>query len=86
MIRLFILESEHNIPIIRRNSKLLEVSGLVLNKSKTKGLLLCRNKRYVHFIHGIDFSMSAIKALGIYFSTNRQESQRLNWNKLLEDI
>ena len=30
--------------------------------------------------------MSAIKALGIYFSTNRQESQRLNWNKLLEDI
>ena len=81
------LESEHNIPILLDEiQSFSEVSGLVLNKSKTKGLLLGRNRRNVHFIHGIDFSMSAIKALGIYFSTNRQESQRLNWNKLLEDI
>ena len=81
------LESEHNIPILLNEiQRFSEVSGLILNKAKTKGLLLGRNRRNVHFIHGIDFSMSAIKSLGIYFSANTQESLQLNWNKLIEDI
>ena len=81
------LESEHNIPILLNEiQRFSEVSGLILNKAKTKGLLLGRNRRNVHFIHGIDFSMSAIKSLGIYFSANTQESLHLNWNKFIEDI
>ena len=84
------LESEHNIPILFNEiQRFSEVSGLIFNKKKTKGLLLGRNRRDVDFIHGIDFStcsMSAIKSLGIYFSANTQESLHLNWNKLIEDI
>ena len=82
------LESENIIPILLNEIKRFsEVSGLILNKSKTKGLLLGRNRRNNHHkIHGIDFTMSAIKSLGIYFSTNTQESMQLNWDKLIEDI
>ena len=48
------LESEHNIPILLNEiQRFSEVSGLILNKAKTKGLLLGRNRRNVHFIHGI---------------------------------
>ena len=81
------LQSENSIPIlIEELKRFSEVSGLILNMSKTKGLLLGRNRRHIHKIHGIDFSLSTIKALGIYFSTNRQECMQLNLNKLIEDI
>ena len=30
--------------------------------------------------------MAAVKALGIYFSANTQESQQLNWNRLITEI
>ena len=83
------LQSENSIPtLIEELKRFSEVSGLihVLNMSKTKGLLIGRNRRHIHKIHGINFSLSTIKSLGIYFSTNRQECMQLNWNKLIEDI
>lgn len=54
--------------------------------SKTQGLWLGNNQGRNNTMHGIDFSKTAVKALGIYFSRNRQECLRLNWDKLLEDI
>ena len=82
------LESKNCIPaLLNEIQRFSEASGLILNKSKTKGILLGRNRRNNrHIIHGIDFSISAVKALGIYFSANTQESQQLNWNRLIEEI
>ena len=53
---------------------------------KTQSLWVGNNGRRSNNICGIDFSKSTIKSLGIYFSRNRQESLRLNWDKLLADI
>ena len=82
------LESENIIPIsLNEIQRFSEVSGLIVNKSETKGLLIGRNRHNIrHKIHGIDFTMSSIKSLGIYFSANTKESQHLNWNKLIKDI
>ena len=82
------LESENCIPVLLNEiQRFTEVSGLKLNKSKTKGILLGRHRHHNrHTIHGIDFSMAAVKALGIYFSANTQESQQLNWNRLITEI
>lgn len=81
------LESENYIPaLLNEIQRFSEVSGLMLNKSKTKGLFLGNRRNNRRTIHGIDFSKSVVKALGIYFSANTQEAQQLNWNKLIEDI
>ena len=79
------LESENIIPILL--NKIKRFSGLVLNKTKTKGLLLGKNRRNNRLsIHGIIFTMTVIKSLGIYFCTNTQESMQLNWDKLIDEI
>ena len=62
------------------------MSGLTLNTSKTKGLLLGRLRLTRNKIQGIDFSATAIKSLGVYFGTSKQECLQLNWNKIIEDI
>ena len=82
------LESENVIPILLNEiQRFSDVSGLILNKAKTKGLFSGRRRHNNrNNIHGIDFSMSVIKSLGIYFCINAQESFHLNWNKLIEDI
>ena len=82
------LESENITPILLNEIKRFsEVSGLVLNKTKTKGQLLGKNRRNNQLsIHGIDFTMTVIKSLGIYFSTNTQETMQLNWDKLIDEI
>ena len=63
------LESENIIPILLNEIKRFsEVSGLVLNKTKTKGLLLGKNRRNNRLsIHGIDFTMTVIKIAGYLF-------------------
>ena len=62
------LRAENDIPIlIAELKRFSEVSGLTLNTSKTKGLLLGRQRQTRNKIHGIDFSATAIKSLGVYF-------------------
>lgn len=82
------LNSERDIPhLLREIERFSHVSDLVLNMSNTQGLWLGNNQGRNNTIHGIDFSKkTAVKALGIYFSRNRQECLRLNWDKLSKDI
>ena len=81
------LRAEHDIPIlIAELKRFTEVSGLTLNTSKTKGLSFGRHRRTRNKIHDINFSATAIKSLGVYFGTSKQECLQLNWNKLIEDI
>lgn len=81
------LRAENDIPIlIAELKRFSEVSGLSLNTSKTKGLLLGRHIQTRNKIHGIDSSATAIKSLGVYFGTSKQECLQLNWYKLIEDI
>ena len=81
------LKTERDVPIlIQEINRFSKVSGLKLNMLKTQGLWVGNNGRRSNNICGIDFSKSTIKSLGIYFSRNRQESLRLNWDKLLADI
>lgn len=55
------LQAENDIPIlIAELKRFSEVSGLTLNKSKTKGLLLGRHRQTRNKIYGIDFSATAI--------------------------
>ena len=51
------LEPENCISaLLNEIQRFSEASGLILNKSKTKGILLDRNRRNNrHIIHGIDF-------------------------------
>ena len=74
-----ILRAENDIPIlIAELKRFSEVSGLTLNASKTKGLLLGRHRRSRNKIHDIDFLATAIKSLCVYFGTSKQECLQLN--------
>ena len=60
-------------------------SGLMLNKDKTEGLKLgvWKNKTDLGLI---SWPVKAIKALGIYFGSNKNELKQLNWETKIDNI
>ena len=60
-------------------------SGLELNKSKTEGLFTGKLKLCTEKIGSINWQQRPVKALGVYFGTNKTECSNLNWNTKLED-
>lgn len=60
-------------------------SGLKLNKQKTTGLWIGNLKfRAPTTLHNISITNDHVKALGIYFGTNKAECHKLNWDSKLE--
>ena len=63
------------------------LSGLILNRRKSQGIKLGRNKRLIeNDFEGIDWSSKSVKALGIYFGINSDEILKQNWDSKIEKI
>ena len=60
------------------------LSGLKLNRSKTEGIWLGKQKHCKEKYENINFTEKPIKSLGIYFGHNKKECQKLNFDKQLE--
>ena len=59
-------------------------SGLKLNRNKTEGMWIGALKQCKDIIEGINWSNKPIKALGVYFSNNKEECELLNWSSKIE--
>jgi len=79
------LRNVNEIPIVLNIlDKLGLHSGLKTNKTKTEGILLGKSKLIKEtVIHGIEFKQY-VKALGIFFSTDRATAETLNWDAKIE--
>ena len=60
------------------------LSGLKLNRSKTEGIWLGRLKHCKDKYENVKWTKGAVKSLSIYFGVNKEECQRLNFEKILE--
>ena len=62
------------------------VAGLVLNKSKTEGILLGSlvNKDESEYINGISFTNDSVRCLGVYIGHDEHKCFDLNWTKKLK--
>ena len=60
------------------------LSGLKLNRAKTEGVWLGKQKNCKDKHENINWTNIPVKILGIYFGHNKKECQRLNAEKLLE--
>jgi hypothetical protein len=56
-------------------------SGLILNRNKTEGIWIGKLKNCKDKIRGIKWTQNPVKALGIFFGHNKEECQKLNWEK-----
>jgi hypothetical protein len=63
-----------------------KVSGTVLNKKKTEVLWLGKNVPPDDFLGDIPWSHGPVKSLGIFFSKNSIESNKLNWDDKIEKL
>jgi hypothetical protein len=59
-------------------------SGLLLNRNKTERVWIGKLKNCKYKIAGINWTDKPIKSLGIYFSNNNEECQKLNWENKIE--
>ena len=59
-------------------------SGLTLNRNKTEGIWIGKLKHCKDKVNDITFTDKPIKVLGIYFSTDKKECEKLNWESKLE--
>ena len=66
--------------------KVGKVSGTKLNKSKTEVLWLGDNPPPQSFLNDIPWTYCPIKSLGIYFSKNSVEANKLNWDDKIEKL
>ena len=60
------------------------LSGLKLNRTKTEGIWLGNLKHCKEKIEEIDWTKTAVKSLGIYFGTNKEECNKLNFDKIFD--
>ena len=64
-----------------------EISGLKVNYDKTEALWIGRlRKRVIAAFHHITWSFSKVKALGVWFSTIKEQSESLNYQDKKEKI
>ena len=61
-------------------------SGLILNRNKTEGIWIGKLKNCKDKIRGIKWTQNPVKALGIFFGHDKEECQKLNWEKRIEEI
>ena len=61
-------------------------SGLILNRNKTEGIWIGKLKNCKDKIRGIKWKQNPVKALGIFFGHNKEECQKLNWEKKIEEM
>lgn len=61
-------------------------SGLILNRNKTEGIWIGKLKNCKDKIRGIKWTQNPVKALGIFFGHNKEECQKLNWEKKIEEM
>ena len=61
-------------------------SGLILNRNKTEGIWIGKLKNCKDKIRGIKWTQNPVKALGIFFGHNKEECQKLNWEKRIEEM
>ena len=63
-----------------------EISGLKINKDKTQGLWIGKDRCSEKNPFGISWPKKAIKVLGIYFSYNQDEEDSENFNPILKKL
>ena len=64
-----------------------KVSGLRLNKSKTKGIWIGKLKdEGLRICHGLHFTGNPVKCLGLFIGHNKEKTENLNWDKRLDSI
>lgn len=61
-------------------------SGLKLNREKTEGIWVGKLKSCKDKVGGVNFSEKPVKALGIYFGHNKEECDKLNWEKRINKV
>ena len=61
-------------------------SGLILNRNKTEGIWIGKLKNCKDKIRGIKWTQNPVKALGIFFGHDKEECQKLNWEKRIEEM
>ena len=61
-------------------------SGLILNRNKTEGIWIGKLKNCKDKIRGIKWTQNPVKALGIFIGHNKEECQKLNWEKKIEEM
>jgi hypothetical protein len=61
-------------------------SGLILNRNKTEGILIGRLSNCKDKIGVINWTENPVKTLGIFFGHNKEECQKLTWEKKIEEM
>jgi hypothetical protein len=55
-------------------------------RNKTEGIWIGKLKNCKDKIRGIKWTQNPVKALGIFFGHNKEECQKLNWEKKIEEM
>ena len=64
-----------------------DVAGTKLNMSKTRGIWLGNFKDLgIRKFHGITWTGKPVKCLGIYIGHNKEQCNKLNWDKKIESM
>ena len=61
-------------------------SGLILNRNKTEGIWIGKLKNCKDKIGGVKWTQNSVKALGTFVGHNKEECQKLNWEKKIEEM
>ena len=59
-------------------------SGLKLNKNKTEGIWIGKQKHCKEKVEGIAFTDKPVKVLGLYVGKDKEKCEQLNWESKLE--
>ena len=61
-------------------------SGVILNRNNTEGIWIGKLKNCKDKIEGIKWTQNPVKALSIFFGYNKEECQKLNWEKKIGEM
>ena len=61
-------------------------SGVILNRNNTEGIWIGKLKNFKDKIEGIKWTQNPVKALSIIFGHNKEECQKLNWEKKIGEM
>ena len=80
---MFLSNKKEIVPALNIIKEFGKYSGLELNKNKTEGMWIGRNKLNKDKIGDIKWPDGPIKALGVYFGHDKDQCNELNWETKL---